>query len=88
MVRVSLGAGCLVLTGAVAGCTPGHELARVRAARELSCPEANIRVKWIGGAPGNLGDVYMVNACGVRATYVCNEAQESCLKESDDRVER
>jgi hypothetical protein len=74
------------------GCatTAGQDLARARAAREYNCPPQRISVKWLSTADshnayvGN-SDVYRVSACGIIATYLCNEDLESCTKESDDR---
>jgi hypothetical protein len=64
--------------------TSGADLARARAAREYDCPQNRIRVRWLSHGPRG-HQIYKVEACGVVATYACEEEEETCLKESDDR---
>jgi hypothetical protein len=61
--------------------TSGADLAR---AREYDCPQNRIRVRWLSHGPRG-HQIYKVEACGVVATYACEEEEETCLKESDDR---
>lgn len=78
----------LLIVGAPFACATanGTDLARARAAREFDCPPQRLVVTWLGS--GSLDtEIYKVAGCGRVSNYACDEADETCLKESDYRHE-
>jgi hypothetical protein len=73
----------LALSLGALGCAFSKDAARARASKEYDCPKEHIKkVKHIGSH--RRGEVYEVYACGVIATYVCDD-YGNCFKESPDR---
>ncbi|HVU02875.1 MAG TPA: hypothetical protein VHE30_14040 [Polyangiaceae bacterium] len=70
---------------ATVACAEGSELAMDRASREFDCPRSKLRVRWLSYS--KTGYVYRAEGCGVVATYDCDESDETCVKEGNDRPE-
>lgn len=61
-------AAALLVAASIIGCREPHDAVQVRAAREFSCPEDDVRVEELGAGG------YRVWACGWFATYVCTKS--------------
>jgi hypothetical protein len=87
--RIECGFMMLLVVGAHLACAAtvnGTDLARARAAREFDCPPKHLVVTRLGW--GSLDtEIYKVAGCGKVSTYACDEADETCLKESEYRHE-